>query len=207
MPVGEDQKQHIELIRDIALSLNRTYDAKIFEVPEHTFSASHGPVIQARDDDELNSSTGAQARVASLRQPTLKMSKSHPDARSRILLTDTEDQVASKIKGAVTDSLGDVSVNYEERPGIYNLLSLYAGLQDQEIGQVVRDRFVGQNAGALKRDVTELINAKLQPIRKELERLHQDQAYIEQVERQGAAQAQAVASRTLLRVKQAIGLA
>lgn len=173
----------------------------MFLLPRH-------PLIVLDDSTPIpfQKKSAAQARVASLRQPTLKMSKSHPDAKSRILLTDTEDEVAGKIKGAVTDSLGDVSIDYEQRPGIYNLLSIYAGLQDEPVDQVV-SRFKGQNAGGLKREVTEVINARLQPIRKELERLHQDQSYLEQVEKQGAARAKAVAGPTLNRVKQAIGLA
>lgn len=136
------------------------------------------------------------------------MSKSHPDPKSRILLTDTSDQVHSKIKGAVTDSLGDVSLNIDERPGIFNLLSIYAGL-DQEGSTVeeVAQKFAGQNAGQLKGAVSELVNSRVQPIRQELERLHRDQGHLERVERQGAERAKAVATQTLLRVKQAIGLA
>lgn len=134
------------------------------------------------------------------------MSKSHPDPRSRILLTDSSDEVASKIKGAVTDSLGDVAVDYEQRPGILNLLSIYAGLESLQVDTVAQ-KFSGQNAGALKKEVTDVVNSRLSSIRDELQRLHNDEAFLESVEQEGARRAREVASRTLEQVKQTIGLA
>lgn len=134
------------------------------------------------------------------------MSKSHPDPRSRILLTDSSDEVASKIKGAVTDSLGDVAVDYEQRPGILNLLSIYAGLESLQVDTVAQ-KFSGQNAGALKKEVADVVNSRLSSIRDELQRLHNDEAFLESVEQEGARRAREVASRTLEQVKQTIGLA
>lgn len=133
------------------------------------------------------------------------MSKSHPDPKTRILLTDTPDQISSKIKSAVTDSTSHISYEPESRPGVANLLSIWAGLDEQsrspeELASVCSD------AAQLKERLKEVLIEHLDPIRNEFERLSADQGYLAQVEKEGARQAEETAAKTLARVKTVMGL-
>ncbi|KAH9814140.1 Aminoacyl-tRNA synthetase [Melampsora americana] len=113
VPVGEDQEQHIELTRMIAKSFNKHVRAKIFPIPRPMFAP--------------------QARILNLRNPEMKMSKSHPSPTSRILITDTPTMIQSKIQSAVTDSISQIKYDRVQRPGVSNLLDIYAGFSDLSI--------------------------------------------------------------------------
>lgn len=132
------------------------------------------------------------------------MSKSHPDPKTRILLTDTPDQISSKIKSAVTDSISTITYEPETRPGVANLLSIWAGLAGQrspeELAKTCSD------AAQLKDRLKEVLIERLDPIRREYERLSQDQGYLLQVEKDGARKAEETAAKTLARVKTVMGL-
>lgn len=185
VPVGQDQEQHIELTRIIAKSLNKHVRAKIFPIPRPMFAP--------------------QARILSLRNPEMKMSKSHPSPTSRILITDTPDMIKSKIQSAVTDSTSKINYDPNERPGVSNLLDIYAGFSDLSIPDVMK-RFEGKMAGDLKIELTDLLVHHLTPIRTEFERLREDREEVEKVFRVGASQATTVACQTLQEVKKGLGL-
>ena len=137
------------------------------------------------------------------------MSKSHPDPKSRILLTDSDEDIAARIKSAVTDSLPNISYDPTNRPGLSNLLSIYSGLDaDGTSPEDIAARYTGaSDKGRLKEDLTELIVEHLKPIKDRYARLRQDLRHLSDVELIGAARAKEVASETLLRVKTSIGLA
>ncbi|EGF99913.1 uncharacterized protein MELLADRAFT_40031 [Melampsora larici-populina 98AG31] len=185
VPVGQDQEQHIELTRTIAKSLNKHLRAKIFPIPRPMFAP--------------------QARILSLRNPEMKMSKSHPSPTSQILITDTPDMIKSKIQSAVTDSISQINYDPIKRPGVSNLLDIYAGLSDLSILEVMK-RFEGKMAGDLKIELTDLLVDHLTPIRIEFERLKQDREEVEKVFKVGALQATAIANQTLQEVKKGLGL-
>jgi tryptophanyl-tRNA synthetase len=133
------------------------------------------------------------------------MSKSHPDAKSRILLTDPPDLIASKIRSAVTDSIMDVSEAWQDRPGVRNLFAILSGMVDRPVEGLV-DAYRGKNAGQLKGDLTEALVDALTPIRTHFERLMADQGHLAEMEELGRRKASEVAARTLAEVKEAVGL-
>ncbi|MEE3002995.1 MAG: tryptophan--tRNA ligase [Pseudomonadota bacterium] len=184
VPVGHDQKQHLELTRDIALRFNKQF-SQIFTVPK--------PVIAEHC-----------ARIMSLQDPTKKMSKSDPNQNSTILLSDKPNDIVKKIKRAVTDS--EAIVAYDDaRPGISNLVELYGvitGLSNEK----VESDYTGKGYGIFKSDLAELLVNTLQPIRLEYEKLRQDEAYLSSVMQAGAVTASRAAKQTLQRVHAAVGL-
>ena len=188
VPVGEDQKQHIELARDIAQKFNNDFGVELFPLPE--------PVIQAE-----------AARVMSLRDGTKKMSKSDPSDMSRINLTDSPDVIAQKIRRATTDSLPlpDTVEGLAGRAEATNLVTIYAGLADQEVADVVA-KFAGANFSAFKEALTQLAIDTLAPITGEMRRLTADPGYIDGVLRDGAGRARALAAPVLAEVHKAVGL-
>ncbi|MEO8244977.1 MAG: tryptophan--tRNA ligase [bacterium] len=175
VPVGEDQKQHIELTRDIALKFNNDYGVNFFPITE--------PVIE-----------GAATRVMSLRDGTKKMSKSDPSDQSRINLTDDADKIAAKFRKAKTDPepLPDHPGGLKDRPDARNLVNIYAALADMSVEDVLT-QFAGAQFGTFKPALADLAVAKLSPITSEMTRLMQDPAEIDRILGQGADQADAIA--------------
>jgi len=196
VPVGEDQKQHLELSRDIAQKFNNDFSASInahgygdtfFPLPE--------PLIQ-----------GPATRVMSLRDGSKKMSKSDASDQSRINLTDDADAVALKIRRAKTDPhpLPSEEKGLEQRPEADNLVGIYAALQGVSKGQVL-GQFGGGQFSAFKSALVDLAVAKLGPIGAEMKRLTQDPVYIDEVLANGAGRAQALAADTMKAVKDIVG--
>ena len=196
VPVGEDQKQHLELSRDIAQKFNNDFAASIrahgfgdafFPLPE--------PLIQ-----------GPATRVMSLRDGTKKMSKSDPSDQSRINLTDDADAIAQKIRRAKTDPdpLPREEKALEARPEADNLVGIYAALADITKAEVLK-QFGGAQFSTFKPALVDLLVAKLGPITAEMRRLEDDPAYIDSVLADGSARAQALAAETMKAVKDIVG--
>ncbi|MBL6941180.1 MAG: tryptophan--tRNA ligase [Rhodospirillales bacterium] len=187
VPVGEDQKQHLELTRDIAQKFNNDFKKELFPVVE--------PLI-----------FGAGTRVMSLRDGTNKMSKSDPSQQSRITMTDDADAIARKVRKAKTDPdvLPGSPTGFAGRPEAANLMGIYAALSDTDISQVCQD-FGGQQFSAFKQSLADLAVAKLAPIQDEMRRLMGDPAYVEGVLADGAKKAQAMAAPILAEVRETVG--
>ncbi|KAG9287545.1 hypothetical protein G9A89_019606 [Geosiphon pyriformis] len=184
VPVGADQLQHLELTRDIAEKFNKKF-GKIFPLPK--------PIL------------APTKRVKSLRNPGLKMSKSDPFDNSRINLEDSPSIIATKIKKCMTDSDKVITYEPEQRPGIANLLEIYAAIKEIPIQEIlVTNQF--NDAKTLKEILTETIIGKLTPIQKEIEKLEGDVGYIEKVLEEGARKAQEIATRNLNEVYKVVGL-
>jgi len=188
VPVGEDQKQHLELTRDIAIKFNNDYGVDFFPVVE--------PLIE-----------GAATRVMSLRDGTKKMSKSDPSDQSRINLTDDADTIAAKIRKAKTDPepLPESAEGLKDRPEARNLVNIYAGLSGHTVEQVVRD-FAGAQFGTFKPALADLAVAKLSPITAEMNRLMADPAEIDRILGDGADRAAAIARPILEQVYDITGM-
>jgi tryptophanyl-tRNA synthetase len=185
VPVGEDQKQHLELCRDIAERFNGIY-GDIFTVPE--------PVIAE-----------VGARIMSLQDTEKMMSKSETENMNNvILLTDPPEVIMKKCKRAVTDSDNEIRYAPDEKPGVSNLLTIYACLKDKNPADSAAD-FTGMGYGALKQTVGEVIIEKLTPVQTRLRELLADTAYLDKLTDENAAKARAMANATLKNVKQAIG--
>jgi len=188
VPVGDDQKQHLELARDIAQKFNNDFNAPdFFPQPE--------PVI-----------TGAATRVMSLRDGTKKMSKSDESDASRINLTDDADTIANKIKRAKTDPhpLPSSKDELKERPEAENLLNIYAALADQDRDAVIA-QFAGQQFSGFKQALADLTVAKLEPMAKEMRRLLADPAEIDRILKAGAHKARSLATPVMEEVKRKVG--
>ena len=188
VPVGEDQKQHLELTRDIAAKFNNDYGVNFFPITE--------PVIE-----------GAGTRVMSLRDGTKKMSKSDPSDQSRINLTDDADAIAKKLRKAKTDPepLPETAAGLKDRPEARNLVNIYAALSDQTVDQVMAE-VGGQQFGTFKPRLADLAVAKLSPISAEMSRLMQDPAEIDRILGQGAARADAIARPILQKTYDIVGM-
>jgi tryptophanyl-tRNA synthetase len=189
VPVGEDQKQHVELTRDIALKFNNDFDVDLFIPPE--------PFIGG----------GTAARVMSLRDGTSKMSKSDPSEMSRISLTDSNDEIAQKIRKAKTDPepLPENPDGLDGRPEAKNLVGIYAAVTGESVEQVLA-RFAGQGFGAFKPALAEIVVQLIAPIRQRLEDLRRDPAELDRILSEGAARADEIGAPVLARAKSAVGL-
>ena len=188
VPVGEDQKQHLELARDIAQKFNNDFGAAdFFPLPE--------PVI-----------TGTATRVMSLRDGTKKMSKSDESDASRINLTDDADTIAGKIRRAKTDPhpLPESKDGLAGRPEAENLLNIYAALADKDRDAVIAE-FAGQQFSGFKQALADLTVAKLEPMAKEMRRLLGDPAEIDRILKSGAQRARAIATPVMEEVKKRVG--
>lgn len=187
VPVGEDQKQHLELARDIAQKFNHDYKKEIFPVPE--------PLI-----------LGSATRVMSLKDGTNKMSKSDPSDLSRINMTDDTDTIVRKIKKAKTDPdlLPDNATGLEGRPEARNLLGIYAALADVSMDDAIAE-FAGQQFSMLKGRLSDVAVASLAPIQDEYRRLLADKAQVDGVLADGAERAAALAEPVLREVQDVIG--
>jgi tryptophanyl-tRNA synthetase len=185
VPVGVDQKQHLELTRDIAIRFNNAY-GDTFVVPEGNFGSL------------------GDKKICSLQDPTKKMSKSDPNPDSIISIVETPDQIMKKIRRAVTDS--EAVVEYrEDKPGVSNLLEIFSAMSGRDIDDLVKEH---HTAGykTFKEAVGESIVEKMRPIREEYERLMQDKNHLIDLASQGAERAAYLAEKTLAKVKRKIGL-
>ncbi len=183
VPVGADQKQHIELARDVAIRFNTAY-GNTFTIPE--------PYIPKEG-----------ARVMSLQDPTKKMSKSDPNPKAYVGMLEKPDQIIKKFKSAVTDS--DAQVAYREgKEGINNLMSIYAAVTGKSY-DAIENEFAGKGYGDFKTAVGETVVEVLRPIRQEFDRLMTDKGYLESCYRTGAEKASAMAERTLQKVYKKVG--
>jgi tryptophanyl-tRNA synthetase len=189
VPVGEDQKQHIELTRDIAIKFNSDFDTELFVVPE--------PFIGG----------GSAARVMSLREGTVKMSKSDPSEMSRIHLTDSDDVIVQKIRKAKTDPqpLPIDAAELESRPEAKNLVGIYAAVTDGNVDQVL-GQFAGQGFGTFKPALADALIALIGPIRGRLDDLRQHPDELDRILAEGAARAGDLAAPILAGAKAAVGL-
>lgn len=183
VPVGDDQKQHLELARDIGMRFNNRY-SDTFVIP-----------------DVYNPKVGA--RIMSLQDPTSKMAKSDENDNASIYIIDSPDAITRKLKRAVTDSVGIVTLS-DDQPGIKNLLTIYAALSGRSIDDLVA-HYEGKGYGIFKADVAEVIIESLRPTREKFETLMQNKDYLTQVYTEGAQKAQAVARKTLRKVYKKTG--
>jgi tryptophanyl-tRNA synthetase len=186
VPVGDDQKQHLELARDIATRFNNLH-GDIFKVPE-PFIPEHG------------------ARVMSLLEPTKKMSKSDTNPGNFIGLLEEPKKIAKKIKRAVTDSDEQANIYFDinEKPGVSNLLSLLSCATGKPVAELVPD-YEDKMYGHLKGDVANAVVELLEPIQAKFHEYRQDQAFLEEVMRKGAEKASMRASKVLAKVYEAVG--
>ena len=184
VPVGEDQKQHCELTRDIAIRFNNLY-GDVFTVPE--------PYIPK-----------VGARVMSLTSPENKMSKSDTDPNGCVYLLDDPNVMMKKFKRAVTDSEMDIRFDPVNKPGISNLMQIYSCAVGKDY-DAIEQEFAGQGYGAFKKAVGEATVEMCRPIREETQRLLKDKAYLESVYRTGAERAGYIANRTLRKVYKKLG--
>ena len=184
VPVGEDQKQHIEITRDLAQRFNARY-GEVFVIPEHII-----PEVGAR--------------IMSLDDPTKKMSKSNPNPASYITMIDTPDEIRKKIKRAVTDSENEIRYDREQKPAISNLLAIYSAMTGKSIPEV-EAHFQGKGYGTLKAELAEVIIEKLAPIQ---EKYHHylNSSELDNILKHGAVKASIVANETLDKVKRALGV-
>jgi tryptophanyl-tRNA synthetase len=189
VPVGEDQKQHIELTRDIALKFNTDFDVDLFIPPE--------PFIGG----------GAAARIMSLRDGRSKMSKSDPSDMSRIHLTDGDDAIVQKIRKAKTDPdpLPEDPALLEPRPEAKNLVGIYGAVTGESVEQVLA-RFAGQGFGDFKPALADALISLLGPLRSRLEEFRRDPAELDRILADGAARASELAAPTLAGAYRAVGL-
>jgi tryptophanyl-tRNA synthetase len=189
VPVGEDQKQHIEITRDIALKFNTDFDVDLFVPPE--------PYIGG----------GAAARVMSLRDGSAKMSKSDPSDMSRIHLTDSDDAIAQKIRKAKTDPepLPASAEGLESRAEAKNLVGIYAAMTGESVDKVL-GRFEGQGFGQFKPALADALIALIAPIRERLDELRRDPAELDRILAVGADRAAELGAPVLAKAKAAVGL-
>jgi tryptophanyl-tRNA synthetase len=183
VPVGDDQKQHIELTRDIAQRFNSIY-GEVFTVPE--------PYIKK---------TGA--RIMSLQEPTKKMSKSDENNNASIFLLDDKDTIIRKFKRAVTDSGSEIR-HSEDKPGISNLIEIYGVATGKSIPEIEKE-FDGKGYGDFKLAVGESVVAMLKPIQDRFYELSKDKAYIDNIIKNNAEKASYYANRTLRKVQKKVG--
>lgn len=183
VPVGEDQKQHLELARDLAERFNNRY-SPTFKVPE--------PLIKKEG-----------ARIMSLQNPQKKMSKSDDNENGYILILDKPDDIRRKVKRAVTDSMGVVRYS-DEQPGIKNLIEIYSAFSKDSIEDIEK-RYEGLGYGKFKEDLAEVIIEGLKPIQEKFDSYMKNKDYLESVYKQGAEKARYISNKTLRKVYRKIG--
>lgn len=187
VPVGADQKQHLELTRDLATRFNNKYDSEIFKVPE--------PFIPP---------TTSGGRIMSLQDPLSKMSKSDKNKDNFIALADDPKKILKKFKKAVTDSGSEIHYDLENKPGVSNLLTIYSVISGQSIDEVTK-HFEGKMYGHLKVELGELVADYLSPIQERFKQIRSDEAELKAILAGGAQQARNQAQATLAEVHKAIG--
>lgn len=165
VPVGQDQFQHIELTRDIAMRVNQRFNEEIFTIPAKT---SEQAKFMGSDDG---------IRIRDLTNPEKKMSKSVASANSKIMMTDDPNEVVKKIMSATTDSFGEIKYDIKERPGISNLLQIEALVNDKPLNEVVKQWEGKTNYGELKKQVSSSVEKMLTGFQKKLEQISDDEVY------------------------------
>ncbi len=188
VPVGEDQKQHLELTRDIAQKFNKDFNCKdFFKLPD--------PLIKKNF-----------SRIMSLKNGLKKMSKSDPSDQSRINLTDSKDEIINKIKKARTDSfpIPNKEQSLKNRPEAENLLGIYSSILNQTLDKTL-DEFGGKNFSDLKAQLSEILATKISPISNEIKKLINDQQYLDRILSDGATRADEIAEKKILEMKKIIG--
>ena len=185
VPIGADQKQHLELCRDVAERFNSIY-GDVFTIPDGYF-----PKVGAR--------------VMSLQEPTRKMSKSDPED-TYIAILDKPDVIRKKIRRAVTDCDNSVVFDPENKPGVANLMSIMSALSGRTMDEISAD-YNGLGYGKFKDAVADCVIATLEPIQAEYERISADKAYLQQVMDSGRERASAIAHKTMLKVRKKLGIA
>ena len=185
VPVGEDQRQHIELTRDLAQRFNSTY-GQTFIIPE-------GYILKAG------------AKIYDLQDPTSKMSKSADSLSGLIEILETPEVNAKKIKSAVTDTGREIKFDEKEKPGISNLLTIYSALSGSKVADIEKE-FEGKGYGDFKGAVAEVVTNYLAPIRKQTLELLDDRSHLEKILKAGAQKAEVVADKTLADVYNKVGL-
>ncbi|XP_075961016.1 tryptophan--tRNA ligase, mitochondrial [Anarhichas minor] len=183
VPVGEDQVQHLELAQDLARIFNHRY-GDLFPEPAALLSSTR--------------------KVKSLRDPSAKMSKSDPQAMATITITDSPDDIALKVRRAVTDFTSEVTFDPETRPGVSNLVTIHAAMEAIDVEEAVL-RARGMDTAAYKTLVTEVLIQRLTPIREEIRRLREDRAHLEEVLARGTCRARELAAPVLREVRQRVG--
>jgi tryptophanyl-tRNA synthetase len=186
VPVGEDQKQHLELTRDLAGRMNQLYGDDLFKMPE-VFIPPVG------------------ARIMSLTDPTVKMSKSDPDPNSAIYLSDSDDVIRKKFKRATTDS-GSEIVYDPAKPGIKNLLDIQAAITGKKIDELVAS-YAGKQYGHLKVDTAEIAVSEIAPLRAKVDQILNERSELEKILKEGAQAARERAQATLKKVYERVGFA
>lgn len=184
VPVGEDQKQHVELTRDIAERFNAKYSS-CFTIPE--------PIIKT-----------ASARIMGLDNPLKKMSKSAISPNNYIAISDSADEINLKIKRAVTDS-GQGITKDKEKPAISNLINIYSEISDLSVSEI-ENKFIGKGYGDFKQDLADSLIAYLEPIQKRYQSLLQDRNSLDKILLNGSDKISSIAQKTVFNIKQAIGL-
>jgi tryptophanyl-tRNA synthetase len=185
VPVGEDQKQHVELARDIAKKFNRRF-GETFVLPKEKLPR-----------------TGS--RIMSLSEPTKKMSKSDSNKAGSITLFDSPEEIRKKIKSAVTDTYKTIKYDKEKRPGISNLLTIYAILSEKEIKSVEKE-MQGKTYKVFKEELAELVVEKLEPFRKKREEFSGRDVYVQEILKQGEERARTLAESKMNEVRKKMGL-
>ncbi|MEK6704421.1 MAG: tryptophan--tRNA ligase [Bdellovibrionota bacterium] len=184
VPIGADQKQHLELARDIAVRMNNLYSKDLFTVPE-----AYIPPVGAK--------------IMSLKDPTVKMSKSDPDPNSAVYLTDSNDQIVKKIKRAVTDS--GTEVTYEDQKlGVKNLINIQSAITGKNIQDILKS-YEGKQYGHLKNDTADIVVHAISPIRDKTDELVSEKSFLDAVLKKGAHIAVKRAQPTLTQVFDLIG--
>lgn len=184
VPVGADQKQHLEICRDIAARFNNIY-GDVFKIPE--------PYIPK-----------VGARIMGLQNPERKMSKSESDNQNNVIyILDDPKVITNKIKRAVTDSDGEIRYG-EDKPGVSNLLNIYSSVTGVSVDDAVNE-FSGLGYGDFKARVAEAVVAELEPIQQKFKEYSSDKAYIEEITKEGAQKASYIAEKTLRKVKKKVG--
>lgn len=183
VPVGDDQKQHLELARDVAQRFNNIY-GEVFKIPELYMNK-------------------VGARIMSLQEPTKKMSKSDENPNATISILDEPNIIINKIKRSVTDSVGEIRYT-DEQPGIKNLLNIYSVMTGTSIEDAV-NRFEGKGYGELKKEVGESVVEALRPIQTRFKELSADKTYIDNIIKSNADKANYLANKTLRKVKKKLG--
>jgi tryptophanyl-tRNA synthetase len=186
VPVGEDQKQHIELTRDIAISFNKKVGKEIFTIPD--------VVIDSK-----------AKRIMSLKDASKKMSKSDPSDLSRINMSDNEESIRKKIRKAKTDDAPGISYNPTERPEISNLIDIYSCFTEIDVNNVVKNFELMKNS-EFKEALADVIIKKICPIHQRAIQIMEDKKYLEEIIKNGTMKAKAIAEKNISIVKQIIGI-
>lgn len=184
VPIGDDQRQHLEITRDVAIRFNNSY-SPTFTVPE----AYYGKL---------------GARIKSLQDPTAKMSKSDEDENALITILEKPDAILRKMKRAVTDSESEVRYDVENKPGVSNLMTIYAAMTGTDL-PTVEQHFAGKGYGVFKEEVAAAVIEGMRPVRDRFDKLITDKAYLEKVLSDSADRAERVARRTLSKVQRKVG--